>query len=103
MPDEYLICQPNEKEGKLFAHCSFFSGAHASRAWSLLNEIMQAGSFGKYDERNRRMQGALKLKRFFLLSQRNWHFFKQYPSEVFWDPFRRAYNVIWRKLELWRY
>lgn len=86
MPDVYLLCEPNEEAGRF-----------------LLDEIMQSGNFGKYDERNRKMQGASKLKRFFLLSHRNWRFFKQYPSEVFWDPFRRAYNVIWRKLEMWRY
>lgn len=86
MPELYMICEPNEEVGRF-----------------LLDEIMMSGNFGKYDERNRRMQGASKLKRFFLLSQRNWHFFKQYPSEVFWDPFRRAYNVIWRKFKLWRY
>lgn len=86
MPDVYLLCEPNEVAGRF-----------------LLDEILMSGNFGKYDERNRKMQGASKLKRFFLLSQRNWRFFKQYPSEVFWDPFRRAYNVIWRKLEMWRY
>lgn len=86
MPSVYLICEPNEQAGRF-----------------LLDEIMMAGNFGKYDERNRQMQGASKLRRFFLMSQRNWRFFKQYPSEVFWDPFRRAYNVVWRKLKLWRY
>lgn len=86
MPDVYLLCEPNEEGGRF-----------------LLEEIMMSGNFGRYDERNRQMQGASKLKRFFLLSKRNWRFFKQYPSEVFWDPFRRVYNVIWRKLELWRY
>lgn len=82
----WMICEPNEKEGMF-----------------LLNEIMLAGNFGKYDERNRKMQRASKLKRFWLLTKRNWRFFKHYPSEVFWDPFRRTYNVIWRKLKLWRY
>ena len=82
----WMICEPNEKEGQF-----------------LLNEIMLAGNFGKYDERNIKMHKVSKLKRFWLLTKRNWRFFKHYPSEVFWDPFRRAYNVIWRKLELWRY
>lgn len=86
IPELYMICEPNEEAGRF-----------------LLDEIMMSGNFGKYDERNRQMQSASKLNRFFLLSQRNWRFFKQYPSEVFWDPFRRAYNVIWRKLEMWRY
>lgn len=61
-----------------------------------------SGNFGRYDERNRQMQGASKLKRFFLLSKRNWRFFKQYLSEVIWDPYCRAYNVMWRKWELWK-
>lgn len=86
MPSVYQICEPNEKAGRF-----------------LLDEIMKAGNFGKYDERSRQMQGASKLKCFWLLSKRNWRFLTQYPSEVLWDPFRRAYNVVWRKLELWRY
>ena len=86
MPSAYMICEPNEKAGRF-----------------LLEEIMQSGNFGKSDERNSQMRDASKLKRFFLLTQRNWRFFKQYPSEVFWDPFRRAYNVVWRRLELWKY
>lgn len=86
MPSVYLICKPDEKAGSF-----------------LLDEIMQAGNFGKYDSRLREMHEASKLKRFFLMTRRNLKFLCQYPSEVLWDPFRRAYNVIWRKLELWRY
>lgn len=83
MPSSYLICSPNEKAGRF-----------------LLDEIMLAGNFGKYDERQKGMRSASKLKRFFMLTCRNWRFFRQYPSEVFWDPFCRAYNVAWRQLEL---
>lgn len=86
MPSVYMICEPNEETGRF-----------------LLDEIMMSGNFGKYDERNRQMQGASKFKRFWLLSKRNWRFLTQYPSEVLWDPYRRAYNVVWRKLELWKW
>lgn len=81
----WMICEPNEEAGRF-----------------LLDEIMQSGNFGKYDERNRQMQEASKLKRFWLLSKRNWRFFTQYPSEVLWDPYRRAYNVVWRRFMLWK-
>lgn len=86
MPSLYMICEPCDEAGRF-----------------LLEEIMMAGNFGKYDDRNRQMQGASKMKRFWLLSKRNWRFLTQYPSEVLWDPFRRAYNVMWRKWELWRW
>lgn len=93
MPDEYLICQPNEKEGKF-----------------LLNEIMQAGNFGKYDDRIAR---APKSFMGFKLSpstshaiektKHNLRLLKHYPEEVLWEPFFRVYHWIWRRFELWRY
>lgn len=82
----WMICEPNEEAGRF-----------------LLDEIMMSGNFGKYDERNRHMHGASRMKRFWLLSKRDWRFLTQYPSEVLWDPYRRAYNVVWRKLGLWRF
>lgn len=77
MPKEQLICEPNEIAGRF-----------------VLDEVMMAGNFGKYDERNKNMKDASKAKRFFLLTQRNWRFLTQYPTEVVFDP--------WRRIEVWR-
>lgn len=85
IPDELLISKCDESAGRF-----------------LLDEIMIAGNFGKYDERNKGMESASKLQRFFMLTKRNWRFFTQYPSEVMWDPYTRASNVLWRKYKLWR-
>lgn len=84
--DDLLLCQPDAEEGEF-----------------LLDEIMLSGNFGKYDPRYNAIQSASKWMRFFLITRRNWHFFSRYPSEVFWSPFLRAYNVIWRRLRLWRW
>ncbi len=84
MPNEYLICQPNEKEGRF-----------------LLNEIMQAGNFGKYDERIK--HGGTKMQHAWEKSKHNFRLLSHYPEEVLWEPFFRLYHWIWRKLELWRY
>ena len=76
MPNQFLICPPNEKYGKF-----------------LLNEIMQSGNFGHYDKRNEKFRQSSKIVRFFYLTKRNWRFFMQYPTEVIFDPFRRF--VAW--------
>lgn len=93
MPDEYLICQPNEKEGKF-----------------LLAEIMQAGNFGKYDERIARgsksfmgFKVSCSISHAIEKTKHNLRLLKHYPEEVLWEPFFRVYHWIWRKLELWRY
>lgn len=94
MPDEYLICQPNEKEGKF-----------------LLDEIMMAGNFGKYDERIKRPSKS-PLKGDFLSPQmrhawektkHNLRLLKHYPEEVICEPFFRVYHWMWRRFELWRW
>lgn len=84
MPEQYMICPANEKEGRF-----------------LLNEIMLAGNFGKYDERIKKTktQGGHAWEKL----KHNMRLVKHYPEEVMWEPGFRIYHWIWRKLELWRY
>lgn len=84
MPDEYLICQPNEKEGKY-----------------LLNEIMQAGNFGKYDDRIK--HGGTQSQHAWEKTKHNLRLLTHYPEEVICEPFFRVYHWVWRRFELWRY
>ena len=84
MPNEYFISQPNEKEGKF-----------------LLNEIMQAGNFGKYDDRIK--HGGTKSQHAWEKTKHNLRLLTHYPEEVLWEPFFRVYHWLWRKLELWRF
>ena len=84
MPDEYLICQPDEKEGKF-----------------LLDEIMQAGNFGKYDERINHNGG--QFSHAIEKTKHNLRLLTHYTEEVICEPFFRIYHWIWRRFELWRY
>ena len=90
MGREYLLCEPNEKDGKL-----------------LVNEIMIAGNFGQADPR----MGALNTKNVLhrRLSQawrrfkRNMRFLTSYPGEVIWEPVARMKHFAWKQLKLWKY
>ena len=84
MPNEFLICQPNEKEGKF-----------------LINEIMQAGNFGKYDDRIK--HGGTQSQHAWEKTKHNLRLLTHYPEEVICEPFFRVYHWIWRRFELWRY
>lgn len=101
MPDVYLLCPANEKEGKF-----------------LLSEIMLAGNFGKYDTRISRgpkefsfdwlgTGASFKLSASFVhaieKTKHNLRLFTHYPEEVLWEPIFRVYHWVWRKLELWRW
>lgn len=79
MPDEWLICAPDIRRGK-----------------QLLDEIMQAGNFGQYDERGKNMKhggsilhGTWKLKRMMRL-------LRNYPEEALCEPFFRIWHLGWR-------
>lgn len=84
MPEEYLICQPNEKEGKF-----------------LLDEIMRAGNFGKYDDRIK--HDGSQFSHAIEKTKHNLRLLTHYPEEVLWEPFFRVYHWVWRRFELWRY
>lgn len=81
MPNEYLLCEPREKEGQF-----------------LLDEIMMAGNFGQYDARNVVKADEGYVARFVRRQRRFMRFVTQYPSEVLWGPFfsvtQRCYRVM---------
>ena len=75
----WLLCEPNEKEGRI-----------------LLEEIMKGGNFGQYDTRDAALKkggmvkhGVWKLKRVMRLV-------RSYPEEALWEPVFRFYHLIWR-------
>lgn len=81
MPDDWLICSPDEKRGK-----------------QLLDEIMLAGNFGRYDECGKEMKhggmiphGLWKLKRIMRL-------ISNYPEEALCEPLFRIWHLAWRSL-----
>lgn len=77
---EFLIFAPSEQEGKF-----------------LLDEILRAGNFGKWDERIVRQQNETHLHKYFRKIKRNLRFLKSYPSEVIWNPIFRFWQYQWRK------
>ena len=90
MPDKYLICLPNKEEGKF-----------------LLSEIMQAGNFGRYDERIKRVEGSCSCMKVqwnhaFEKWKHNLRLIAHYPEEVLWEPIFRVYHLVWRKCGLWK-
>ena len=74
--EPWMICEPNEKEGK-----------------KLLAEVMNSGNFGHYDSekpnvyQHRFQYHIWKFKRLFRLAM-------SYPEEALWEPVFRG----WRKL-----
>ena len=78
----WMICEPNEKEGK-----------------KLLAEIMKEGNFGQYDTRDAELKrggmvkhGVWKLKRMMRLV-------RSYPEEALWEPVFRVWHLGWRMLK----
>ena len=80
----WMICEPNEKEGKF-----------------LLNEILQAGNFGKYDDRIK--HGGTQSQHAWEKTKHNLRLLTHYSEEVICEPFFRVYHWVWRRFELWRY
>lgn len=67
---QYILCEPNPKEGKF-----------------LLNEIYNAGNFGK-----QRKGGELKRNSF----KRYWVMVRHYPNHVLWMIPWKMWHLVWR-------
>ena len=77
MPASWLIVPPNEKYGKF-----------------VLNEVLEAGNFGKHDARNRfgRSQLGHNLQRVY----RDIRLVRYFPAEALSEPFFRTWHFFWR-------
>ena len=81
--DRYMLTVPDEREGRF-----------------LLDEIMQAGNFGQYDQRLQHQQGESALHWGLRKVKRNFRFVRSYPSEVLWSPLFKLWHYFWRKRHL---
>ena len=64
----------------------------------LLEEIIVAGNFGKYDPRIT-WHGKGILHNFTCSVIKNFRFIKYFPSEVLWAPIWKIWHFIWRKFK----
>lgn len=77
MPVSHFIVPPNEKYGKF-----------------VLNEVLEAGNFGKHDKRNRfgKSQLGHNLQRVY----RDIRLIKYFPAEALSEPIFRVWHFFWR-------
>jgi hypothetical protein len=80
MPDEYLLCKPDERRGRL-----------------LLHEIMLAGNFGHDDPRVEGMNEAPLPARAVRKTRRNLRYFSLCPAEAFWSPIFKMWQLLHKK------
>lgn len=80
LKDDYLLCESSSKSG-LF----------------LLKEILEAGNFGQYDNRIKRINKEKRIKRGFAQFARNLRFVRYYPQEVLLSPIWKCWHYGWRK------
>ena len=75
----WMICEPNEKEGK-----------------KLLAEIMQGGNFGQYDTRDASLKKGGMMKHGVWKLKRVMRLVSSYPEEALWEPVFRVWHLLWR-------
>lgn len=79
MKDDCLLCHPDEGRGQL-----------------LLQEIMMAGNFGKWDERLSGMDRSSLWSRARENMRRNLRLVRHYPSEALCAPIWKVWQKVWR-------
>ena len=77
LPASRLIVPPNEKYGRF-----------------VLNEVLEAGNFGKHDARNR--FGRSKLGHNLQRVYRDMRLVRYFPAEALSEPFFRVWHFFWR-------
>jgi hypothetical protein len=78
---DLMLIEPNEKEGRF-----------------LLDEIMMAGNFGKYDERIDLSNNSF-FNRLTRRHKQTLKFWSAYPQEAVWEIPFRTWHYCWRKMK----
>lgn len=77
MPKEWMLWEPDEKEGKY-----------------ILEEVMAGGNFGHHDERLQ--HGGGKWNTVKQVCKHNWHLLSHYPADVIWAPVWFVWHKCWK-------
>ena len=80
LEEKYLLCAPDEVSGKAF-----------------LDEVMRAGNFGIYDERNHHDESEGLARRAWRRLSRLAGFLRFYPREVLNAPVFKVWQYFWRR------
>lgn len=79
LDDKHLLCEPDKKLGQF-----------------LIEEIMLAGNFGKYDPRFGDQRNESTSHIFYRKQKRGLRFLRMNSQEILWSPFFAVYQRIWR-------
>ncbi len=82
LEDEFLLCSPDENVGRF-----------------ILDEILENGNFGKYNEKNREAHECGLAKLYFHNVGRIFTMIKFFPSEVLWAPIWKPVHYVWRNVK----
>ena len=82
LDDEYLLGEPDADAGSF-----------------LLDEIMQAGNFGKHDDRLGKDRYSSRMRLFGSWVKHNLRLIRQYPKDVLWTPIGILYITLWRRIK----
>ena len=80
LEDEYLLCEPDQKRGR-----------------RLIMDMIEMGNFGVLDRRNLGAEDESSFARFIRHNRRTFSYLRLYPREVFWAPFTRIGQFLWRR------
>ena len=77
MPNEWMLWEPDEKEGKY-----------------ILEQVMTGGNFGHHDKRLKHSGGKLGAVKAILTH--NLHLLTHYPADVIWAPVWIVWHKLWK-------
>lgn len=77
MPREWMLWEPDEKEGKY-----------------ILSQVMQGGNFGHYDQRLQHDGGKWNAVK--QVCRHNWYLLSHYPADVIWAPVWFVWHKCWK-------